>query len=159
MRYVLAWLALWALYLGLAGSVSGSELLTGAIVAGACSGWAALLRHCSPHRFAASRAHLAPWSRSLRQLFPQAFATGAVLVRAIWRGGPLGTLRTQAFVPGAGALPETHARRASALLCASLAPARFIVRLEPTQAHALLHELYPSDERRPADGSKEHWLV
>ena len=117
MRYVLAWVALWALYLGLAGSVSGSELLTGAIVAGACTGWAVLLRHCSPHRFVASRAHFAPWSRSLRQLFPQAFATGAVLARAIWRGGPLGTLRTQAFLPGVGARPETRARRATALLC------------------------------------------
>lgn len=159
MRYVLAWAALWGLYLGLAGSVSVSELLTGAIVALACMGWAALLRRCSPHRFAATRAHLAPWGRSLGQLLPQALATGCVLWRVLWHGGLVGALRAQRFVPGDGALPETHARRATALLAASLAPSRFIVRLEPAAAQALLHELYPGDERDLADARKEFWLV
>ncbi|HEY7929581.1 MAG TPA: hypothetical protein VID71_06195 [Steroidobacteraceae bacterium] len=111
LRYVLAWVALWALYLGLAGSVSDSELLTGAIVAGACTGWAVLLRHCSPHRFVASRAHFAPWSRSLRQLFPQAFATGAVLAAALLRTRPTQPLaRVAARSEGRffGALQSLH---------------------------------------------------
>ena len=158
MRYMLACSALWALYLALAGTLSASELVTGAIVAAVCTGWSALLRHCSPHRFQADITHLAPWGRSLRQLLPEALATGALLCRVVWRGGPVGSMRKQPFIPGRGGMAGTRARRASALLCASLAPARFIVRLHSAEAHALVHELYTQDEHRFSE-AKKRWLI
>jgi hypothetical protein len=154
-----------ASYLALAGEVSGSELLTGVLVAVLVAGWSAAIRHCSHARFAPTRAHLAHWGRGLAAVPPAALRIGARLLRIALCGAPGGAARagrvlSRGFDFGYPRGAQARARRATALLIGSIGPESYVLRLAAVpharsrraargregQSYALLHSLGPAGQ-------------
>jgi hypothetical protein len=150
----LVWLVSLATYLLLAGQVSKSEIAVGVVLASGATGWYLLLRHCSTRRFAPTAEHLSVWLRTLLKLVPATLRTGAVLVRVAALGGSPGTVRAVPFADGELDDPVQRARRATAILAASLAPDSFVVRANHGKGQALIHSIIGGTPEPDRD-----WLV
>ncbi|AWN53554.1 hypothetical protein [Methylobacterium sp. 17Sr1-1] len=149
LRSTLAWLGTLALYLLLAGEASTHEIATGIVVASLVTAWAGRIRTGAKRHFRFSRAHLAPWGRALWGLGPATLRTGAALTRVILVGTHLGHAHRRPFRRGPEDEPAERARRAGALLLASLAPDSFVLRADPGRDEALIHAL--GETPPPAD--------
>jgi hypothetical protein len=134
-------------YLLFAGTISANELATAGVLAVLAAAWAGLIRTCSQARFGADGRHIAPALRALLRLAPGSGQAAAVLLGVIWRGGSPGRAQQSQFQFGAVDHRSARTRRALALLCASLAPDRFIVRLNRKQGLAITHSIVRG--RRP----------
>jgi len=154
LRLPLMLLTLFGAYLLFAGSASASELLTSAALAILATAWSMALRHVSGARFRFSRAHLRPWARAWLDVPAATWKTGLALVRALVRREPAGRADTAPFRSGASDDPVERARRATAVLAASLAPASYVVRAEPGGSTALMHGI---TDRPP--GADREWLA
>lgn len=129
-----------ALYLVFAGQASENELLTGVVLAVAIAGWALALRACCGAQLAVGTDHVRPWLRTIAGLPGATVGTGGALLAAIvGRASP----RTEesAFIHGSADEPRANARRATAVLIASLAPDSFVVRTPAGEDHVLIHRL------------------
>jgi hypothetical protein len=140
MSTIVTWFALFGLYLLFAGEVSRNELACAVVVATAGSVWTYSVRSGARRRFAA--VWNAGWVivRTLARLAPATVSTGGALFEAAWSGASPGRSRSFAFEHGAEDDPQEGMRRANAVLCASLAPDRFVVNLARGE-DALFHDL------------------
>ncbi|TNC12697.1 hypothetical protein FF100_13580 [Methylobacterium terricola] len=154
LRSTLAWLGTLALYLLLAGAAGTHEVATGIVVAGLTTAWAGRIRTEAKRHFRFSRTHLAPWSRALAGLGSATLRTGAALARAVLVGSHPGHAHRRPFRRGPEDEPAERARRAGAVLLASLAPDSFVLRADPGRDEALIHALGESPP--PAD---PRWLA
>lgn len=150
---LVAWGTGAVLYLVLAGQVSADEIVAAIGLGGGATGWYALARRCSPRRFVFSNDHVRPWLRAVGALAPATVRTAGVLLRVAITGGAPGKAVEQAFSTGPDAGPRDRARRASAVLAASLSPESFVVRAEVGRSEALVHAITPMPLRDP------RWLV
>ncbi|MBV9841935.1 MAG: hypothetical protein JOY99_10500 [Sphingomonadaceae bacterium] len=132
-------------YLMLAGQVSATEAATALILAGLLVAWcftdAARVR-----AVAEWGEHLRRWWSAIVHLAPAVLHTGAKLVRAAVRGDVRGRALVIPFVHGPQDDPSDGARRATAVLAASLAPDSFVVRLPPGRDKAVLHAIVAPPE-------------
>ena len=151
---VASWCGAWLLYLLLAGQLSSSELLTGAVVVALVATWSAALRSASQCRFRFSRTELACWVRACLELPAASLRVGYALLQALVHGDLRSRARQQPSQYGAINDPVERSRRASAVLAASLTPPRFVVLLPEDEAHVLLHEL-----ATPARELDPKWLT
>lgn len=150
----LGWCAAFGLYLLFAGQPSGSELGAGAVLATLATGWSVLVRRCGSGSFRGRRAHWRPLLAGLRKLLPATLRTGLVLARVATRGGSPGRPMLQPFARGDRDDPRDRARRATALLVASLAPDSFVLRAAPERSEVLLHAIVP-----PGGDPDPRWLI
>ncbi|KMO39462.1 hypothetical protein VQ02_10030 [Methylobacterium variabile] len=154
LRSALTWLGTLALYLLLAGEAGSHEVATGIVVASLMTAWAWRIRTAAKRHFRVSCAHLAPWGRALAGLGPATLRTGAVLARAILVGTHPGHAHRRPFRRGPEDEPAERARRAGAVLLASLAPDSFVLRADPGRDEVLIHAL--GETPPPAD---PRWLA
>lgn len=80
--------------------------------------------------------------------------TGLALTRMVFRSAPAGRADAVPFRERAVGDPAERARRVTALLAASLAPASYVVRMDPGRAEVLLHGI----DSRPQVHDRE-WLA
>lgn len=151
---VFSWMFWLAVYLMLAGQLGLSELLTGGILAGLALLWSIVIRRTGGRPFKFSMSHVSPWLRAIGGLFPATARTAATLLRVAAMGGSPGRSVETAFVQGIHDAPEARARRASAILAASLAPDSFVVRSDDARQRALFHGITGT-----APGPDACWLV
>ncbi|HEY9111322.1 MAG TPA: hypothetical protein VIM92_06075 [Rhodanobacteraceae bacterium] len=138
-----AWCIAFAGYLLFAGSASGTELVTSTVLACATSAWMLVIRRCARRRFAFSIAHIGVWLKTLGTAVPASARVWVVFVRTAACGGSPGREVDAAFLRGDGNDPRQGARRATAVLTASLAPDRFVLRAEPHRERVLIHTILP----------------
>lgn len=150
----LSWCAAFGLYLLFAGQVSGSELACAGVLATLATGWAMIIRRCGKGSFGGWLRHGPAVLQGLKHLLPATLRTAAVLLRVALRGGSPGKPTTHLFARGDADDPADRARRATALLVASLAPDSFVVRAAPGRSEALLHGIVG-----PAAVSDPRWLI
>lgn len=150
---IVAWCLAFAGYLLFAGQFSAHELATAAVLAGGATLWTFLIRRCAPRRFAFSWRHLFAWLQAIGSAAPATLRVLAVLARVAMFGGSPGREDTGPFMRGAEGDPHERARRANAVLTASLAPDSFVVRARPRHDQVLIHTLLPP---RPRDA---RWLA
>lgn len=142
-----AWCLAFAGYLLFAGQFSNHELATAAVLASGATLWTFLIRRCAPRRFALSRRHLIVWLRAIAAAGPATLRVFAVLARVAALGGSPGRTLTTGFLRGGEDDPHDRARRATAVLAASLAPDSFVVRAQPGDDKALMHTVLPPASR------------
>ncbi|HEY7300715.1 MAG TPA: hypothetical protein VH684_22690 [Xanthobacteraceae bacterium] len=152
MSLILIWCVSFALYLLFAGEVSAHELICAAVLASLLTAWSRLIRSCSQRCFGFTWNAAASVTRAIASLLPATARTGGALVAAICRLQSLGRAHSVGFRHGAEEEAGERTRRAVAVLCASLAPDRFVVSLERGK-EALIHHIV-SGARRP----DERWL-
>jgi hypothetical protein len=137
---VAIWCLALALYLMFAGALSGDEFGTAIVLASLSALWATLIRRQSRLRFAAPRGLFTHLAQAIAGVPGAVLRTGAVLMRAIKRGGSPGRAHETRFRYGSSGAKE-RARRAAAVFCASLAPDRFVVNVLRDHDAVLLHDL------------------
>lgn len=145
---IATWCFAWAGYLLFAGGLGPNELETGVVLASGATFWAWLVRRCARRPFSFSFQHGVVWLKTLGAAVP---ATGRVLVvlaRTAMVGGSPGIAVEIPFLRGDENAPRACARRASAVLAASFAPDRFIVRAEPGQEKVRIHSIIASHKQR-----------
>ena len=132
--------ACFGVYLLFAGTLSLSEVVTGALLGTVGAAGTGLLTRISPRHFAFSPGHIRVWSRAFRSVPPGTARTGIALAASLLRlHNVSGRADTQPFGPGRTDAPADRARRATAVLATSLAPNTFVLNI-PLQRHeALLH--------------------
>lgn len=136
-----AWLVAFAGYLLFAGSLSANELATSAVLACGTTAWMLVIRGCTRRHFAFSTAHVHVWLKTFGAAMPASARVLAVLARTDACGGSPGRAVEVPFVRGNEGAPRQRARRATAVLTASLAPDRFVVRAEPDHERVLIHAI------------------
>jgi hypothetical protein len=137
------WCLAFGAYLLFAGTLSLDELITGAVLATLAAAWARTISACSWQRFAAAREQIMPVVRALGGVFPATLRTFAILLAVVVRGSSPGRAMATRFSFGLAEDPRQRSRRAIAVLCASLAPDRFVVNVERARAEALIHGIEP----------------
>lgn len=147
---LLGWGALLAVYLGLAGRASATELLTGIVVASLVAAWSAAIRYYSKQRFVPTATHTLHWGRALLAVLPAIPRVGARLGRIALLGEPvgrhlIGRVVARGFDSGSSGAPD-RARRASALLIASIGPESYVLRFSGRQ-RVLLHTFGVADPK------------
>ena len=145
---ITAWLVAFAGYLLFAGSLSASECMTSAVLACAAVAWMLMVRRCARWRFAFSIAHVRVWLKALGAIVPASVRVLGVLARTAVCGGSPGRAVDMPFLRGGEDDPRQRARRATAVLTASLAPDRFVVRAEPQHERMLIHAIVSSPAAR-----------
>ncbi|MGH8111801.1 MAG: hypothetical protein ACREPF_07910 [Rhodanobacteraceae bacterium] len=136
-------------YLLYAGQVkSRDELITAAVLASAASVWAWALRRCGRQRFAMSLAHAREWVKAAVALGPAIAKTFPIFVRAALLGRAPGPLFEVPFERGPEDGARDAARRASALLIASLGPDNFVVRAPCGRDRVLMHAIVRENPSR-----------
>lgn len=141
---ITAWLVAFAGYLLFAGSLSASEFVTSAVLACAAVAWMLMVRRNVHRRFAFSIAHVRVWLKTLGAIVPASTRVLGVLARTAVCGGSPGRAVDAPFLRGGEDDPRQRARRATAVLTASLAPDRFVVRAEPRHERVLIHAIVSS---------------
>lgn len=141
MSMLLVWCITLATYLLFAGTISRNELVTAGLLAFLAAGWAFLIWRISIEHFATRVQHLPPILRAVRGLVPATARTAFVLLTVIAKLRTPGRAVGTRFRFGESADPVERSRRALAVLCASLAPDRFVVVIERGRAEAILHVL------------------
>lgn len=144
---IVAWCLAFAGYLLFAGQFSAHELAVAAVLACGATAWAQAIRRCAPRHFAFSWRHLYVWLRAIGSAVPATLRIFGVLARVALVGGSPGRANATAVMRGAEDDPRDRARRASAVLAASLAPDSFVVRAEPGHDEVLIHTLLPPRAR------------
>lgn len=145
------WCAACGGYLLFAGVVqSRNELITAAVLASGAWIWAAALRRCAHQPFEMSPAHALEWVKAAGALGPALVRTFAIFVTAALFGRAPGRVLEIPFERGREGGAKDAARRASALLIASLGPDNYVVRVPPNKDCVLMHAILPeSAERDP----------
>jgi hypothetical protein len=144
----MVWGSAFAGYLLFEGTLSMHELVTAAALAGGAVAWAFTILHCSPRRFAMSFAHATPWFKAIAGVPSAVWRALLVFIRVAALGGSPGRSPELPFLRGAGDDPEERARRASAVLIASLAPDNFVIRTPPHKDRVLMHTILKGDDAR-----------
>jgi hypothetical protein len=98
--------------------------------------WAHVIHATSLIRFSPAREQIAPVLGALAAVFPATVRTGAVLGQVAICGGSPGRSMRSRFQFGVGENPGQRMRRALVVLCASLAPNRFVVDVERGRGEA-----------------------
>lgn len=143
------WCAACGGYLLFAGAVqSPHELITAAVLASAASCWASAIRRCGNRRFAMSRCHARECAKAVVALGPAIAKTFPVFVRGALLGRSQGRLLETPFERGAEDDARDAARRASAVLTASLGPDLFVVRAPRGRDGVRMHALLPHNVSR-----------
>ncbi len=137
---LLTWPAAFGAYLAFAGTLSGNELATGAVVATLTSLCAERIRARSEVEFAWRGDALVPMFKAFAGIAPATLAAGAQLLTAI-AGRQPGRPIMEPFHYGATDDPRERSRRAIAVLSSSLTPDKFVVRVESRRDAALLHQI------------------
>lgn len=150
---IVAWCLAFAGYLLFAGQFSAHELAVAAVLACGATAWTRVIRRCAPWHFTLSWRHLSVWLRAIVSAVPATLRISGVLARVALFGGSPGRASAACFMRGAEDDPHDRARRASAVLTASLAPDSFVVRAEPGHDEVLIHTLLPPRARDP------RWLL
>lgn len=148
MATIVIWCVAFGSYLLFAGTISVNEVITGGVVATLAAAWAYLMSDCSRRRFSAHGEQIVPCLRAIGGLGPATVRTAAVLARAALRGGSPGRAGRGPFHFGLDDDPAARSRRALAVLCASLAPDRFVVHLDRRRNDAVMHAVVHT-ERQP----------
>lgn len=156
MRMGLLSLALcFAAYLLFAGTLSLSEVATGAVLGAVSAAGTVLLNRVSAHHFTFSPEHARVWGRALRGIPAATARTGMALAALLPRSHPSpGRADAQPFRPGRTDAPADRARRVTAVLATSVAPNSFVLNI-PLQRHEVL--LHGIDGRPPQTNSE--WLT
>lgn len=144
----MVWCSAFAGYLLFAGTVSSHELSTSAVLASGAVLWAYAILRCSPRRYAMTLAHVIAWSKAIRGLVPAIVRTWIVLLQTAVLGGSPGRALEISFSRGPEDEPEDRARRASAVLIASLAPDSYVVRAAQGRDRVLIHTILRSNGAR-----------
>ncbi|HEX5314655.1 MAG TPA: hypothetical protein VFX38_07120, partial [Gammaproteobacteria bacterium] len=139
------WCFAFAGYLLFAGTVSRHELITSAALASGAVAWAYAILRCSSRRYAMTPAHAVAWLKAIRGLVPAIARTLIVLLKAAVLGGSPGRALELAFLRGPEDEPEDRARRAAAVLIASLAPDTYVVRAPHQRDCVLVHTVLRSN--------------
>lgn len=140
-RIAVVWCLGFGFYLLFAGTVSADELATAAVLASFATAWAALIRNAAaPVRFAVFRQLFAAGLRAVFGLVPATVRTWGTLLRAAVSGRSPSRATVADFRYGVEDDPRERSRRALAVLGASLAPDRFVVRVDPERSRVLLHD-------------------
>lgn len=143
------WCAACGGYLLFAGQVkSPHELATAAVIASAMWYWAYSIRRCAHPCFALSFAHVREWAKATAALGPALARTFPVFVKAALSGHASGHLLTIRFERGREDAACDRARRASAVLIASLGPDNFVVRAPLKKSDVLIHTILPESVPR-----------
>jgi len=143
------WCAVCGGYLLFAGQVeSPHELGTAAVVASAMWYWACTIRRCGHQNFVMSLSHAREWAKALAVLGPAIAKTIPVFVKAALFGGSPGHLLDMRFQRGQEDDASDSARRASAVLIASLGPDNFVVRAPLGKNSVLMHAILPENSSR-----------
>jgi hypothetical protein len=136
-----AWFASsWALWLVLAGSLSASELVTGAAVAAVAASVATAVRNPAVR----ARDLLAEARGAARGLLPvpaDVWRLVVVLGREIARRPSRGAFEVEAFDAGEDTDPRALARRALVPLGRSLSPNEYVVGIDADAGLMLVHRL------------------
>lgn len=149
------WLALFVLYLLLAGKAEGEEALAGLVLAVPAAVAMIAVRE-------AGRLHYRPrwrWLGKLGRLPGKVVKDCAIVAAALWRAlvrreKVEGVFRTIPFDPG-GEDAESAARRALVVAGVCVAPNTFVVALEEERGLILVHQLVPSAQ--PPGGGDREW--
>lgn len=141
MKVVSVWCSASALYLLFAGTVSAHESAVAILLGALATPWAWLIRHRARRNFEAFQAHAGPWLHTLRGLNSATLRTAGVLSRVALAGGSPGRTTRATFLRDREDAPRARSRRASAVLLASMAPDRFVLRERPGRDTVLMHEL------------------
>ncbi|MGH8189880.1 MAG: hypothetical protein ACREP2_00350 [Rhodanobacteraceae bacterium] len=145
----MVWCAACGGYLLYVGEVTNlHELITAAVLATGASVWASGIHRCGRRRFALSLAHTGEWAKAVGALGPAIAKTFLVFARAALFERSQGRLLEIPFDRGAEDSPRDAARRASALLIASLGPDNFVVRAKPEHDCVLMHAILPGNASR-----------
>jgi hypothetical protein len=144
MTLLVTWCLTYGIYLAFAGDVSVDESVTGLLMATLMTVWALLIRRSSPDRFAASWEVVRHVLRAVADVPSAAAQTGLVLLKTVLAGGSPGRAHRDAFRFG-GSDATDRTRRAIAVLCASLAPDRFVADVKRDDEVALLHSIVRRD--------------
>lgn len=149
------WCAACGGYLLFAGQAKSlHELVTAAVLASAAWYWTFTIRRCGHRHFAMSLAHVQEWAKAAVALGPALAKTFPVFVKTAWCGGSPGRLLEIRFQRGPEDDASDSARRASAVLIASLGPDNFVVRAAPEKNAVLMHAIL-----LPANTSRDpRWL-
>lgn len=147
-RAAIVWCFAFAGYLLFAGTMSSHELATSAVLAAGAVAWAFTILRCSPRRYAMTVAHAIAWLKAIGGVFPALARTLMVLVKTAAIGGSPGRAPELPFLRGADDDPEDRARRAAAVLIASLAPDNFVVRVPLHKDRVLMHTIVRADAAR-----------
>lgn len=143
------WCAACGGYLLFAGQVkSPHELITAAVLASAAWYWAFTIRRCGRQHFAMSLAHAKEWAKAVVALGPAIAKTFPVFARTALFGRSSGRLLDIRFERGRKDDACDRARRASAVLIASLGPDNFVVRAPPGEDCVLMHAIVPGNSSR-----------
>jgi hypothetical protein len=138
----LSWCATVALYLVLAGQLGRAELVTALVLATGVAAWSALIRGCSPTRFAIRADQLPALVRAAAALGTASWRVAGSLLRAAVPGAACASQAVRRrFHYGRARSPADRSRRAAALLAASLGPESFIVRMPRGRAQVLVHRI------------------
>lgn len=144
---VFAWCVAFAGYLLFAGRFSVHEFAVAAVLACGATIWTWMIRNCAPRHFAFSWRHPYAWMHAIGSAVPATWHVFRVLARVVVFGASPGRASAAPFMRGAEDDPRERARRASAVLAASLAPDSFVVRAEPGHDEVLTHTLLPPRAR------------
>lgn len=143
------WCAACGGYLLFAGVVRDPhELITAAVLASGASYWAFTIRRCGNRHFAMSRPHAREWAKAALSLGPATARTFPIFVKAALIGRSPGRLLDVRFERGAEDDAQDGARRASAVLIASLGPDNFVVRAPRGSDCVLMHAILPENASR-----------
>lgn len=143
------WIAACGGYLLFEGVVdSPHELITVGLVATSATVWAWAIHRCGHLRFGFSPAHAVEWAKAAISLGPAVVKTFPLFVEGALLGRSRGRLLEIAFRRGAEDSASDAARRASAVLIASLGPDNFVVRAPPEKDCVLTHAILPANASR-----------
>ncbi|HEX7370982.1 MAG TPA: hypothetical protein VF284_11950 [Rhodanobacteraceae bacterium] len=145
---IAAWCLAFAGYLLFAGSLGNNELETGIVLASGTAAWVILIRRCGRRHFAFAFQHAIVWLKTLGAAVPATVRVLGVLARTAILGGSPGRGFEVPFLRGGEKAQRACARRANAVLTASFAPDRFIVRAEPGQEKVRVHAIVASAQQR-----------
>ena len=153
MATIVIWCVAFGSYLIFAGTISVNELITGAVAATLAAAWAYVISDCARRRFGAHREQIVPTLRAIAGLGPATLRTAAVLIGAALHGGSPGRALRGPLRFGVCDDPAARSRRALAVLCASLAPDRFVVHLDHRRSEAVMHAIDGAERQ-----SDPEWL-
>ncbi|HET6586462.1 MAG TPA: hypothetical protein VFG67_01655 [Oleiagrimonas sp.] len=143
------WCAACGGYLLFASQVkSPHEWFTAVGVASGMWYWAYTIRRCGHQDFAMSLSHAREWAKATAALGPAIAKTFPVFVKAALLGRSPGHLLDIRFQRGQEENACDGARRASAVLIASLGPDNFVVRAPLEKNCVLMHAILPQNSSR-----------
>ena len=149
-QWLLSWVALFPLYLLLAGQASGQEVVAGALVATVAAGSAVLVRRLGSSVFGFRYAWLRRLARLAVLLAADLGRVGRFLAGALAAPARGAGIVRQPFAEG-GDTPEDGARRGIVVLAASFTPNSFAIGIAPKTLllHRLVQQPSAADRRWP----------